>query len=215
MTNVRLESKHWLATEVQKIRRSARCGPGMARALPELVADQNQSLQESVERWGAEARRLAESGREVSALDLYRKAADAMPGAPWLQLRTGELARKLRQNEQAIHYLIRAGDAFINAGFPKRAIAPLRSAWSVARQGVPRTLTLFLDVTHKLARLQKQLGFGADASVTFEYANDTLRRLNMDELSEADVLTGESSPGSGPTVAGSPFLAAGGTGRMR
>jgi hypothetical protein len=174
------------------------------------VVDRNPSVHEKVERWGAEARRLAEAGREVSALELYRKGADAMPGAPWLQLRTGELARKLRQNEQAVHYLIRAADAFVNAGFPKRAIAPLRSAWSVARQAAPRSLPSFIEVTQKLARLQKQLGFSADASVTIEYANDTMRRLGSPELSENDVLSPDREPVSGPTASVAPILAANG-----
>jgi len=174
------------------------------------VVERIQSLHEKVERWGAEARRLAESGREVSALELYRQASDAMPGAPWLQLRTGELARKLRQNEQAVHYLARAADAFVGAGFPKRAIAPLRSAWSVARQGVPRSVESFLDVTRRLARLQRELGFNADASVTVEYANDTLRRLGMPELSEQDVLSDEREAASGPMASGRPLRAASG-----
>jgi hypothetical protein len=59
------------------------------------------SLQDQVERWGAEARKLAESGREVAALEVYRRAADALPGAPWLQHRTAELARKLRASNAA------------------------------------------------------------------------------------------------------------------
>lgn len=164
---------------------------GMLCAHSWVVTDS--TLQEQVERWGADARRLAESGREVSALELYRKASDAVPGAPWLQLRTGELARKLRQNEQAIYYLVRAADAFLKAGLPKRAIAPLRSAWSVARQGIPRSLPLFLEVTHRLARLQMQVELRVDANVTLEYANDTLRRLGVPELREADIFENRGS----------------------
>jgi tetratricopeptide (TPR) repeat protein len=152
------------------------------------VVERSLSLHEKVERWGAEARKLAESGREVAALDLYRKAADAMPGAPWLQLRTGELSRKLRQNDQAVNYFVRAADAFLAAGFEKRAVPALRSAWSVARQGAPRSLDSFIQVTYKLARLQFELGLATDATVTVEYANDTLRRLGLSELDESDVL---------------------------
>lgn len=155
------------------------------------MAERILSLHEKVERWGAEARRLAEAGKEVSALDLYRQAADAMPGAPWLQLRTGELSRKLRQNDQAVNYFLRAAEAFLNAGFDKRAIAPLRSAWSVSRQSASRSLRSFIHVTYKLARLQRELGLATDASVTVEYANDTLRRLGFPELHEAEVLGGE------------------------
>lgn len=158
------------------------------------MAERTQTLQEKVDDWGAEARRLVEAGREVSALDLYRKAADAMPGAPWLQQRTGELSRKLRQNELAVGYFLRAADAFINAGFAKRAIPALRSAWTVARQNMPRSSGQFMRITQKLARLQKELGLSTDASVTIEYANDTLRRLGLPELNEARVLSGEPLP---------------------
>lgn len=142
------------------------------------------SLHEQVERWGAEARRLAETGREVAALDLYRQAADAMPGAPWLQQRTAELARKLRQNEVAISYYLRSSAAFIGAGFAKRAVAPLRAAWTTAREGLPRSAAQFTEITGELARVQRRLGLLADASVTIEYANDAFRRFGLPSLPE-------------------------------
>ncbi|HEY8944081.1 MAG TPA: hypothetical protein VIM73_07460, partial [Polyangiaceae bacterium] len=79
-----------------------------------------------------------------------------------------------------------------------------------ARQGVPRSVESFLDVTRRLARLQRELGFNADASVTVEYANDTLRRLGMPELSEQDVLSDEREAASGPMASGRPLRAASG-----
>jgi hypothetical protein len=153
----------------------------MLRAEGSLVTDAHSALQAQVERWGAEAKRLADSGREVAALDLYRKAADALPGAPWLQHRTAELARKLKRNDLAIVYFMRSADGFVKASFPKRAVAPLRAAWSVAREGMPRTSDQFIQISHDLARLQAGLGLAADASVTLDYANDALRRAGFRE----------------------------------
>lgn len=160
---------------------------GTPRAPGRFVADHDPSMQAQVERWGTEARRLLDSGREVAALEIYRRAADALPGAPWLQLRTGELARKLRQSQVAIHYLCRASEAFVRAGLAGRAIAPLRSAWSVARLGGHRSLPVFVDITRRLVQLQTQAGQLVDATVTVEYANDTLRRLGAPELPDPGV----------------------------
>lgn len=137
------------------------------------------SVQDQVERWGAEARKLAESGREVAALEIYRRAADALPGAPWLQHRTAELARRLRQNDVAIAYFRRAGVAFVSAGFERRAIPPLTAAWTLARAGLPSTGAVLPLVAEELAALLRGLGLATDASVTVEYTEDALRRFGL------------------------------------
>ena len=137
------------------------------------------SIQDQVERWGAEARRLAEAGKEAAALEIYERAADSLPGAPWLQHRTAELARKLRQNDVAIAYFRRAGSAFVAAGFPRRAIAPLTAAWTLARAGLPSTGRVLPEVARELSQLLEGLGLSMDASVTLEYTDDALRRAGI------------------------------------
>jgi hypothetical protein len=146
---------------------------------PAVTESSKESVQDQVERWGAEARRLAESGREAAALDIYQRAADALPGAPWLQHRTAELARKLRQYDVAISYFRRAAMAFVAAGFAKRAIAPLTSAWTLSRAGLPSTGAVLPRVAEELADLLKSLGLATDASVTLEYTEDALRRAGL------------------------------------
>lgn len=153
---------------------------GTGRAVGAAVAHRSRnSVQDQVERWGAEARKLAESGREVAALEIYQRAADALPGAPWLQHRTAELARKLRQNDVAIAYFRRAATAFVNAGFERRAIPPLTTAWTLARAGLPSTGDVLPRVAEDLAELLRSLGLTTDASVTLEYTEDALRRAGL------------------------------------
>lgn len=135
-----------------------------------------------MERWTAEAKKLSEAGKELAALDLYRRAADELLGAPWLQHRTAELARKLKQNEVAITYFRRAATAFQLADFPKRAVAPLRTAWTLAIDGLPGTSRLLVDVATELMQLHRRLGFAADATVTFERTNSVLRARGFSEL---------------------------------
>ncbi len=137
------------------------------------------SIQDQVERWGAEAKRLAEAGREVAALDLYRKAADALPGAPWLQQRTAELARKLRQNDVAILYFRRSAAAFIGAGFDKRAVAPLRSAWTIARDGIPTFAGVLVEVSSELSEVLESVGLHTDAHTIVECTEDALRQAGL------------------------------------
>jgi hypothetical protein len=165
------------------------------------------SVQDQVERWGAEARRLAESGREAAALEIYQRAADALPGAPWLQHRTAELARKLRQNDVAIAYFRRAGSAFVGAGFSRRAIAPLTSAWTLSRAGLPSTGLVLPQVAEELATLLSSLGLATDASVTLEYTEDALRRAGVsrapESRSEELRQSGIVSNGDEPRLAGS------------
>jgi hypothetical protein len=160
---------------------------GTFRAEAPFVNDTHAALQAQVERWGAEAKRLVDAGREVAALDLYRKAADALPGAPWLQHRTAELARKLKRPDLAILYFRRSAEGFIRASFPKRAVAPLRAAWSVAREGMPRSTDQFVQLSQELAKLQSELGLAADAGVTLDYANDALRRAGFREAFDSSL----------------------------
>lgn len=145
-------------------------------------AKQRRLLELQVERWTAEAKKLAEAGKEGSALELYCQAADELPGAPWLQHRTAELARKLKQHDLAISYFRRAATAFQIADFTKRAVAPLRTAWTLAVDGLPTTSKALVDVAVELMQLHRRLGFAADATVTFERTNAALRTRGFSEI---------------------------------
>lgn len=138
-------------------------------------------LRAHAEHLSSEARRLASSGREVAALDLYRRAASIVPGAPWLQHRTAELARKLRQHELAIFYFRRAAMAFRGAGLGPRALVPLRAAWSAARDDLPHSALAFQDVSRELADMQRELGYWMDADLTVETSEQSLRRAGCAE----------------------------------
>ena len=170
---------------------------------------QRQKTEAQVERWTTEAKKLAEAGNEGAALDLYRKAADELPGAPWLQHRTAELSRKLKKHDIAILYFRRAATAFQIADFTKRAVAPLRTAWTLALDGLPATSKLLVEVATELMQLHRRLGFAADATVTFERTNAALRSRGFSELA-ADVLermTRENNASPlAPTVASSSEL---------
>ena len=146
------------------------------------AARQRRQLEAQVERWTAEAKKLAEGGKEAAALDLYRRAADELPGAPWLQHRTAELARKLKKNDAAIIYFRKAATAFQIADFSKRAVAPLRTAWSLAIDGLPGTSKLLIELAVELMQLHRRLGFAADAAVTFERTNAALRMRGFSEI---------------------------------
>ena len=137
------------------------------------------SIQEQAERWGAEAKRLADDGRDLAAFDLYRKAADALPGAPWLQHRTAEVARKLKRDELAIEYFRRSAAAFKKAGFDKRAVAPLRMAWTIARGDLSQFGEHFVESAHDLSHLFGALGLAADAASTLEETEESLRRAGL------------------------------------
>lgn len=143
---------------------------------------QRQKVEAQVERWTAEAKKLAEAGKDAAALELYRRAAEELPGAPWLQHRTAELARKLRKNDVAITHFRRAAAAFQMADFSKRAVAPLRTAWALAIDGLPATSKLLVDVAVELMQVHRRLGFAADATVTFERTNAALRSRGFSEM---------------------------------
>jgi hypothetical protein len=139
------------------------------------------TIQAQVEQLTAEAKKLNRLGKEAQALDAYRKAAELMPGAPWLQHRTAELARKLKQPAVAAQHYRRAGAAFIGAGFPKRALAPLRTAWALCVAGLPANPSGFVALTLDLAELQRELGFAADGALSITSANDALRAAGCAE----------------------------------
>lgn len=135
-----------------------------------------------MEHWIADAKKLLESGKEPAALELYRRAADELPGAPWLQHRTAELSRKLKQDEVSIAYYRRAATAFQLAGFTKRAVAPLRSGWTLAIDRLPGTARTLVEIAPELMQLYRQLGFVADATLILERSNEVLRAQGFSEL---------------------------------
>ena len=150
---------------------------------PLVIQDSvKQSREARIESLIAEAKKLLEAGDDTRALDLYRLAADELPGAPWLQHRTAELARKLKQREVAIVYFRRAATAFQMAEFSKRAVAPLRTAGSLSVEGLPGTSKPLVELASELIQLQRRLGYAADASVTFERTNAALRARGFSEL---------------------------------
>ena len=159
-------------------------------------ARQRRLLDAQVERWTAEAKKLAEAGKEGEALELYRRAADELPGAPWLQHRTAELARKLRQPDVAISYFRRAATAFQIADFVKRAVAPMRTAWSLAIDNLPGTSKVLVELALEL-QLHRRLGFAADATVTLERTNLALRTRGFSEIPSQMLDAMEREPVSG------------------
>jgi hypothetical protein len=142
-------------------------------------------IQAQVEQLTGEAKKLSSAGKESQALETYRKAAGLMPGAPWLQHRTAELARKLNQPEVAAQHYRRAGAAFIGAGFPKRALAPLRTAWTLRAAVLPSDANGFVGLTLDLAELQNELGFPADSALTITNANEALNLAGCTERAPA------------------------------
>jgi hypothetical protein len=140
------------------------------------------ALEAQVEQWTAEAKKQIEAGRDDRALELYRLAADDLPGAPWLQHRTAELARKLKQPDVAITYFRRAATAFQIAAFSKRAIAPLRTGWTLAIDGLPGSSKTLVELAGELIQLQRRLGYESDAGVTLERTNAALRARGFSEI---------------------------------
>ena len=128
-------------------------------------------MQLQVEALTAVAKKLTSEGKEAQALEAYKTASGLMLGAPWLQHRTAELARKLKQPEVAALHYRRAAAAFIRAGFPKRALTPLRTAWQVCLPLLPSNASAFITLSMELANVQRELGFGADAKLTLANTN--------------------------------------------
>jgi tetratricopeptide (TPR) repeat protein len=151
----------------------------------------NETIQAQVERLTTEAKQLTSAGKDAQALDTYRRAAELMPGAPWLQHRTAELARKLKRYEVAARHYRRAGSAFIGAGFPKRALAPYRTAWGLYLAALPQNPTTFVALSLELAELQRALGFPADGKLAIVNANQA---LSSADCSERVPMVGEFAP---------------------
>jgi hypothetical protein len=173
---------------------------GTTRAEQARVTDdsvkQRRLLDTRIERWTADAKKLVEAGKETAALDLYRLAADELPGAPWLQHRTAELARKLRKHDVAIVYFRRAATAFQIADFSKRAVAPLRTAWTLSIDGLPGTSALLVELALELISLHRRLGFAADATVTLERTNSALRTRGFSEIAASALDATQQEPAS-------------------
>jgi hypothetical protein len=129
-----------------------------------------------------------------------------MLGAPWLQHRTAELARKLKQPEVAALHYRRAAAAFIRAGFPKRALSPLRTAWQLTVPLLPQAASPFITVSLELANVQRELGFGAEAKTTLTNANLALEASGSAErvptLAELERRSSQPAAGSEPPDSG-------------
>ena len=132
------------------------------------------TVQLQVETLTAVAKKLTSEGKELQALEAYKTAAGLMQGAPWLQNRTAELARKMKQPEVAVLHYRRAAAAFIRAGFPKRAIAPLRTAWQVSILLLPGSAPDFVIIGTEFASVQRELGLTTDAKITVANSNQAL-----------------------------------------
>ena len=141
----------------------------------------NDTIQEQVERLTSAAKKLSSTGKEAQALETYQQAAELMPGAPWLQFRTAELARKLKQPAVAAEHYQRTSTAFIRAGFLKRALGPLRGAWALRGAALPKDPSSFAALSVELAELQRALGLAADAVLSIASANDALQASGCTE----------------------------------
>jgi len=139
------------------------------------------TVQLQVEALTAVAKKLTSEGKEAQALEAYKTAAGLMLGAPWLQNRTAELARKLKQPDVAVLHYRRAAAAFIRAGFPKRAIAPLRTAWQVSILLLPGNAAEFVTVSSEFVNVQRELGFSSDAKLTVANSNQALETSGSEE----------------------------------
>jgi hypothetical protein len=147
----------------------------------------------------AEAKKHNATGNEALALECYKEAASLMLGAPWLQHRTAELARKLKQLDVAALHYRRAAAAFIAAGFPKRALSPLRNAWQASLSALPEHTEELIAVTLELAHAQRELGFGPEAALSIANANQALRASGSKERMPAAAEAGPPESGINPT----------------
>jgi hypothetical protein len=147
----------------------------------QLPSKSPESVQTQVESLAAEAKKHSGAGSELQALECYRQASELMLGAPWLQHRTAELARKLKLPELAAVHYRRAAAAFIAAGFPKRALAPLRNAWQASQAALPEQSRAFIAVTLELVHAQRELGFEPEAAQSIANANRALCASGSDD----------------------------------
>ncbi|HEX2670866.1 MAG TPA: hypothetical protein VHM25_08340 [Polyangiaceae bacterium] len=154
----------------------------------------------------AVAKKLTAQGNEAQALETYKTASGLMLGAPWLQHRTAELARKLKQPEAATLHYRRAAAAFIRAGFPKRALSPLRTAWQLSLPLLPQAASPFITLSLELANVQRELGFAAEAKTTLTNANVALEASGSSDrvptLAELEKSHGQPTVGSEPPDSG-------------
>ena len=148
--------------------------PAKQLIVSQLTPKSPESPQARVEVLAAEAKKHSAAGHEAMALECYKQAASLMLGAPWLQHRTAELARKLKQLDVAAVHYRRAAKAFTGAGFPKRALSPLRNAWQASLSALPEDADSFISVTLELAHAQRELGFGPEAALSVANANQAL-----------------------------------------
>ena len=176
--------------------------PATQTSVSQFPAKSPESLQARVELLAVAAKKHNAAGNEAAALECYKEAASLLLGAPWLQHRTAELARKLKQLDVAAVHYRRAAAAFIAAGFPKRALSPLRNAWQASLSALPDQSEAFVAVTLELAHAQRDLGFGPEAALYISNANQALRasgsRDRMPSTVEAEL------PESGINTAGQP-----------
>jgi hypothetical protein len=138
-------------------------------------------MQARVELLATEAKKHNATGNEAGALECYVEAASLMSGAPWLQHRTAELARKLKQLDVAAVHYRRAASAFVAAGFPKRALSPLRNAWQASQSSLPHSADAFIGISLELAHAQRELGFGPEAAQCVANANQALKASGSQE----------------------------------
>ncbi len=160
------------------------------------------SVQAQVEALTAVAKKLSSDGKEAQALEAYKTASALMLGAPWLQHRTAELARKLGQPEVAVLHYRRAAAAFIHAGFPKRALAPLRTAWQLSIVLLPGYASPFITLSLEFANVQRELGFAVDAKLSLTSTDHALEASGSPERvpTAAQLEQSKSKP---PAAAGS------------
>lgn len=149
--------------------------PALAGDVSTTLAEAGNSVQAQVEALLAVAKKHHADGHELQALETYKTAAGLMLGAPWLQHRTAELARKLKQSEVAALHYRRAAAAFIRAGFPKRALAPLRSGWQVSVALLPGASSAFITLSLELISAQRELGLVSEAKLTLSNSNLALK----------------------------------------
>ena len=126
-----------------------------------------------------EVRRLSALGREGAAFELLRGTADGHPRNARLQHDTAELARRLNQKDVAVAYYRRASVAFANDGFSRHAVAPLRSAWLITKSGLPGSADTFAGIARELVRLQRELGFTADAKMLLDMTEGAFAKAGL------------------------------------
>lgn len=172
--------------------------------MPLVIAKSSKAtdaVQAQVETLIAVAKKFTSEGNEIQALETYTTASGLMLGAPWLQHRTAELARKLKQPDVATLHYRRAAAAFIRAGFPKRALSPLRVAWQLYLPLLPNQASPFITVSLELANVQRELGLVTDAKLTLTNANLALEASGCSDrvptFAQLEQSRNQTAPGSG------------------